>query len=112
FLHIFVLSIGVKIRHAWRIINETKKDKMEVYALHEGSYSVGVDKKFIPFDPATDDRKDRKGSLFIHVQPFLVKRGDDLIVIDTGLGQEKAGELVIHQNIREQGYEPGDVNLV
>lgn len=85
---------------------------MEAYALHEGSYSVGVDKKFIPFDEATDDKKDRKGSLFIHVQPFLVRRGDDLLVIDTGLGQEKGGELVIHQNIRKLGFEPGDVNLV
>lgn len=85
---------------------------MQAYSLHEGSYSVGVDKKFIPFNPETDDKKDRKGSLFIHVQPFLIKHNNHLIVIDTGLGQFKDGELVIHSNIKKAGFDPSDVNLV
>lgn len=85
---------------------------MQAYSLHEGSYSVGTDKKFIPFDPATDRKEDRKGSLFIHVQPFLIKHDKDLVVIDTGLGQYKDGELVIHSNIRQAGFDPSDVNLV
>lgn len=85
---------------------------MKVYALDEGSYSVGVDKKFIPFDPKTDDKKDRKGSLFINVQPFLVELEDELIVIDSGLGFAHDGKMVIHENIRKLGYEPEDVTLV
>ena len=89
-----------------------KFTRMQVYSLNEGSYSVGVDKVFIPFDPETDDRKDRKGSLFIHVQPFLIKHGTNLIVIDTGLGQFKNNKSVIHTNIEKAGFDPKDVNLV
>lgn len=85
---------------------------MKVFALDEGSFSVGVDKKFIPFDPKTDDKNDRKGSLFINVKPFLVDAGNDLIIIDTGLGFSKNGQMMIHENIRELGYEPEDVTLV
>src|SRR5690606_22534856 len=85
---------------------------MKVYSLNEGSYSVGVDKIFIPFDPETDDRKDRKGSLFIHVQPFLIEHGSNLIVIDTGLGQFNDGKSIIHSNIQKAGFEPEDVKLV
>ncbi|MGV3707114.1 MAG: MBL fold metallo-hydrolase [Arcticibacter sp.] len=86
---------------------------MKVYSLKEGSYSVDSSKKFIPFDPATDNAKDRPASLFIHVQPFLVEIGGKLIVLDTGLGFKNAsGELVIHENIRKAGYDPEDVSMV
>lgn len=86
---------------------------MKALALYEGSYSVDNSKTFIPFDPATDDPKDRPASLFIFVQPFLVKTRKDLIVLDTGLGfKNDAGELLIHENIRKAGYDPDDVSLV
>lgn len=86
---------------------------MKALALYEGSYSVDNSKTFIPFDPATDDPKDRPASLFIFVQPFLVKTRNDLIVLDTGLGfKNDAGELLIHENIRKAGYDPDDVSLV
>lgn len=86
---------------------------MKVYALNEGSYSVDSTKKFIPFNPETDNAKDRPASLFIHVQPFLVELGGKLIVLDTGLGyKNSAGELVIHENIRKAGYDPEDVSMV
>lgn len=85
---------------------------MQAYSLHEGSYSVGADKKFVPFNPENDDKKDRKGSLFIHVQPFLIKHDDQLIVIDTGLGQFVDGKLLIHSNIEKLGFDPSDVTLV
>jgi glyoxylase-like metal-dependent hydrolase (beta-lactamase superfamily II) len=86
---------------------------MEVFALEEGSYSVDVTKKFIPFNPQTDNAKDRPGSLFIHVNPFLIKTADDLIVLDTGLGfKDIHGELLIHQHIRNAGFDPDDITLV
>lgn len=86
---------------------------MEIFALGEGSYSVGGSKKFIPFDPQTDNTKDRPGSLFIHVNPFLVKTSTDLILFDAGLGfKDTRDELLIHQNIRNNGYDPEDVTLV
>jgi glyoxylase-like metal-dependent hydrolase (beta-lactamase superfamily II) len=86
---------------------------MEIFALGEGSYSVDSSKKFIPFDPQTDSTKDRPGSLFIHVNPFLVKTADDLILFDTGLGfKDTRDELLIHQHIRNTGFAPEEVTLV
>lgn len=86
---------------------------MQVFTLYEGSYSVAADKKFIPFNPQTDNAKDRPASLFIHVQPFLVKFGDLLLLFDTGLGySNEKGELILHENIRKAGFDPDDVDYV
>jgi len=86
---------------------------MEIFALGEGSYSVDSSKKFIPFDPQTDSTRDRPGSLFIHVNPFLVKTSTDLILFDAGLGfKDTRDELLIHQNIRNAGFDPDEVTLV
>jgi glyoxylase-like metal-dependent hydrolase (beta-lactamase superfamily II) len=86
---------------------------MNIYALGEGSFSVDSTKKFIPFNPLTDNPQDRKGSIFIHVQPFLLKTEHDLILMDAGLGFKNTnGELMLHDNIRNAGFEPEDVTLV
>jgi glyoxylase-like metal-dependent hydrolase (beta-lactamase superfamily II) len=86
---------------------------VQVFPLFEGSYSVDATKKFIPFNKEKDNPKDRPASLFVHIQPFLVKIKDQLILIDTGLGYSNdSGELIVHQNIRNAGFDPDDVNLV
>jgi len=86
---------------------------MKIFALNEGSYSVDATKKFIPFNPETDNFKDRPASLFIHVNPFLVQTRADLILLDTGLGyKDTRDELFLHQHIRNTGFEPEDVSLV
>lgn len=86
---------------------------IQVYTLHEGSYSVDATKKFIPFDPLIHNPKDRPASLFIHVQPFLVQLANQLILVDTGLGYSNdEGELFLHQHIRRAGFDPNDVDLV
>ncbi len=86
---------------------------MKVFPLYEGSYSVDNSKKFLPFDPAIHDPKDRPASLFVYVQPFLVATSDTLMVLDTGLGyKDESGRMMIHENIRKAGYDPEDVSLV
>ncbi len=86
---------------------------MEIFTLSEGSYSVDSSKKFIPFNPQTDKFTDRPGSLFIHVNPFLIKTATELIVLDTGLGyKDTRDELLLHQHIRHAGFEPEEVTLV
>ncbi|MFD0751006.1 MBL fold metallo-hydrolase [Mucilaginibacter calamicampi] len=86
---------------------------MKIFALSEGSYSVDASKKFIPFDPQKHNYRDRPGSLFIHVNPFLVKTSTDLILLDSGLGyKDEDGELILHKNIRKAGFDPDDVTLV
>jgi glyoxylase-like metal-dependent hydrolase (beta-lactamase superfamily II) len=86
---------------------------MQIYPLKEGSYSVDASKKFIPFDPAKDNPKDRPASLFIHVNPFMIKTDTDLMLLDAGLGFKcEDGELWLHKHIRSAGFEPDDVTLV
>lgn len=86
---------------------------MKVYALYEGSYSVDSSKKFLPFNPQIHHPKDRPASLFIYVQPFLVKTETHLLVFDTGLGfKNDNGELIIRKNIEKAGYDYRDVYYV
>jgi len=86
---------------------------MEIFVLGEGSYSVDASKKFIPFNPEVDNFKDRPGSLFIHVNPFLVKMKNDLILFDAGLGyKDTHDDLLLHQHIRNAGFDPEEVTLV
>jgi len=86
----------------------------KVFPLSEGVFTVGHDKLFTPFNPATDELNDRStGSLLIEVQPFLVVTDKDVIVFDTGLGHHNSdGTLQIHSNLADHGYEPGDVTKV
>jgi glyoxylase-like metal-dependent hydrolase (beta-lactamase superfamily II) len=86
----------------------------KVFPLSDGLFTVGHDKKFVPFDPEKDELNARPtGSLLVEVQPFLVVTEKDVIVLDTGLGfSNEKGELRIHANIRAAGYEPGDVTKV
>lgn len=86
---------------------------MKIFALGEGSYSVDATKKFIPFNPETDNPKERPASLFIHVNPFLIQTATDLILLDTGLGyKDTRDELWLHQHIRNAGFSPEEVTLV
>lgn len=86
---------------------------LQVYTLHEGSYSVDITKKFLPFDPTKDNPKDRPASLFIHVQPFLVKLKETLVLFDTGLGySNEQGQLHLHENIKKAGFNPDDISMV
>lgn len=94
--------------HVYNIIK-----MIQAYSLFEGSFSVDASKKFVPFDPARDDAKDRPGSLFIHVHPFLIETGKGLVLCDAGLGQRTPeDELLIHYNIRKLGFEPEDIKYV
>ena len=85
----------------------------EIFALFEGSYSVDATKKFIPFDASVHNKADRPASLFIYVQPFLLKTAKELLVLDTGLGyNNENGDMVLHQNLLKAGYTPNEVTKV
>jgi len=86
----------------------------QIYPLSEGTFTIGHDKKFIPFDEHKHILEERPtGSLLVEIQPFLVDTGRDLIVLDTGLGFSNGqGVLQIHENLRRHGYEPEDVTKV
>jgi len=86
----------------------------KIYPLSEGSFTVGHDKQFVPYNPQYDELSKRpEGSLHVEIQPFLVITERDVIILDTGLGFHTGdGVLQIHDNLREQGYQPSDVTKV
>lgn len=86
---------------------------IQAHSLFEGSFSVDSSKKFIPFDTQKDDPKDRPGSLFVHVHPFLIETSSGLVLCDTGLGLRTADdELLIHHNIKKLGFEVEEIKYV
>lgn len=86
---------------------------MQVIPLSEGAFTIDKSKKFIPFNLESDDLQQRPaGSLLVEVQPFAVITTEDILVLDTGLGFEKNGELQIHHNLRKAGIDPARVTKV
>ncbi len=87
---------------------------MQVIPLSEGTFTIGHDKIFVPFDETKDVLTDRPtGSLLVEIQPFLVITSQDYILCDLGLGYFlQNGELQIHQNLRNIGVEPEQITKV
>jgi glyoxylase-like metal-dependent hydrolase (beta-lactamase superfamily II) len=86
---------------------------MKIIPLSEGSFTIDKTKLFVPFDEQTDDLKSRaSGSLLVEVQPFVVITGRDVLLLDTGLGFEKNGELQLHHNLMDAGINPSEVTKV
>lgn len=87
---------------------------MNIFPLSEGVFTIGHDKKFIPFNEEQDELNDRSiGSLLVEIQPFLVQINHQNILFDTGLGYKLPnGELLIHHNIRALGIEPNEIHKV
>jgi glyoxylase-like metal-dependent hydrolase (beta-lactamase superfamily II) len=86
---------------------------MQIIPLSEGAFTIDKTKRFVPFDIAQDDLQQRPvGSLLVEVQPFAVVTSDDILVVDTGLGFEKDGQLQIHSNLWQAGIDPAKVTKV
>lgn len=86
---------------------------MRIIPLSEGSFTIDHSKVFVPFDTGKDDLQERpRGSLLVEIQPFLVDTGNDLILLDSGLGYSKGGVLQLFENITKAGYEQGDVTKI
>lgn len=84
-----------------------------IIPLSEGSFTIGKDKIFHPFNHAEDDLQQRAtGSLLVEVQPFCIVTERDVLLIDTGLGFSQQGELQIHRNLKANGIQPADVTKV
>jgi|ERR1700730_2162001 len=86
---------------------------MNVIPLSEGSFTIDKTKLFVPFDELTDQLQKRPaGSLLVEVQPFVVITSEDVILLDTGLGFEKGGELQLHLNLMNAGINPSEITKV
>ncbi len=87
---------------------------MQIIPLSEGAFTVGKDKKFVPFNLTNDDLQQRsQGSILVEIQPFLIVTKKDIILIDTGLGFSNVdGTMQIHQNLIDNNINPMDVTKV
>ncbi|HQY17634.1 MAG TPA: MBL fold metallo-hydrolase, partial [Ferruginibacter sp.] len=87
---------------------------MKIFPLSEGAFSIDSTKIFIPFNKKDEDIQNRPvGSLLVEVQPFCVVTSKDILLFDTGLGfTNNDGVLQLHQNLLDNGIQPGDVTKV
>ncbi|MEX2601322.1 MAG: MBL fold metallo-hydrolase [Balneolaceae bacterium] len=79
-----------------------------VTPLYEGTYSVGLDKKFIRIGR---DDPPRKNSLKLSINPFLIKGEERNILFDAGLGEfgEKTSTNQILTNLEFHGLSSLDI---
>ncbi len=88
-----------------------KYGDLQIHALHEGRFTVGSDKDFVPY---TDGEAFPKGTLFISVCPFLVITPKDVLLLDTGLGEWARGRGVefLTEGLQRHGVAREDVTKV
>lgn len=86
---------------------------MQIIPLSEGVFTIDKTKIFVPFDTENDELQHRPvGSLLVEVLPFLVITEKDVLLLDSGLGFSKNGELQIHTNLKASDIQPGQVTKV
>ena len=86
----------------------------QIIPLSEGTFTIGRDKIFHPFDPDRETLTDRPtGSLLVEVQPFVVTNEKDIILLDTGLGfNNPDGKCHLEQNLLQHHLHPEQVTKV
>lgn len=81
---------------------------MRVTPLYEGTFSVGLDKKFIRIGKSDPPEK---GALKLSINPFLVKGEERNYLIDAGLGcfGEDTSNDTILKNLEKEGMHDFDI---
>jgi glyoxylase-like metal-dependent hydrolase (beta-lactamase superfamily II) len=86
---------------------------MKIIPLSEGTFTIDKTKLFFPFDEDVHDLQERPvGSLLVEIQPFAVITSKDILLLDTGLGFEKDGQMQVHKNLIEAGIDPASITKV
>lgn len=85
--------------------------ELTAHPLYEGTFSVGLDKKFNRIDR---DDPPAKGALKISLNPFLIKSDDKNILFDVGIGDfgEDTNTDIIKNNLTECGLTEYDITDV
>ncbi|MFT4062573.1 MAG: MBL fold metallo-hydrolase [Edaphocola sp.] len=86
----------------------------QIFPLSEGTFTIGKDKVFIPFNQAADQLNERTmGSLLVEVQPFAVVNDRDVILLDMGLGfNNPDGRAHMAENLAKHRLHPEDVTKI
>lgn len=84
---------------------------LSAHPLYEGTFSVGLDKKFISIDR---DDSPAKGALKISLNPFLIQSGDKNILFDVGIGDfaQDTSTDIIKNNLGKLGLTEYDITDV
>lgn len=84
---------------------------LKAYPLYEGTFSVGLDKKF---NRIGREDSPAKGSLKISLNPFLIKSGERNYLFDVGIGDfgEDTSTEHIKENLVELGLTEYDITDV
>jgi glyoxylase-like metal-dependent hydrolase (beta-lactamase superfamily II) len=86
---------------------------MKIIPLSEGTFTIDKTKLFVPFDEDVHELQQRPvGSLLVEIQPFVIITSKDILLLDTGLGFEKDGQLQLHKNLSKAGIDPTAVTKV
>ena len=83
--------------------------KVNAKPLYEGTFSVGIDKKFRRIDR---DDPPHKGTLKLSVNPFLIQDEEKVILFDVGLGDllgENTSINTILENLENEGIEDFEI---
>lgn len=85
--------------------------ELTAHPLYEGTFSVGLDKKFNRIDR---DDPPAKGALKISLNPFLIQSGDKNILFDVGIGDfgEDTSTDIIKDNLDQLGLTEYDITDV
>ncbi len=89
------------------MIKDTLKAK--VFPLYEGTFSVGLDKKFKPIGR---DDSPAKGALKISLNPFLIKTEERNYLFDVGIGDfgEETSTENVKQNLAKHELKTSDIS--
>jgi glyoxylase-like metal-dependent hydrolase (beta-lactamase superfamily II) len=86
---------------------------MKIIPLSEGTFTIDKTKLFVPFDENVHDLQERPvGSLLVEIQPFVVITSKDFLLLDTGLGFEKDGQMQLHKNLFDANLDPSSITKV
>lgn len=88
-------------------MQDTEKN-LPVVPLYEGTFSVGLDKKF---NRINRNDPPQKGALKLSINPFLIKDGNRNILFDAGLGEfgVDTSTETIKNNLSEAGVEDFEI---
>lgn len=86
----------------------------QILPLSEGTFTIGRDKIFHPFNQEKEELNDRpNGSLLVEVQPFAIVNTEDVILLDTGLGfKNEHGVAQMEENLAKHNIHPEDVTII
>jgi glyoxylase-like metal-dependent hydrolase (beta-lactamase superfamily II) len=83
---------------------------MKIIPLKEGNFSTNKTKDFTLL---TDENKDLIKGIKMSVTPFLIITGNDVILLDAGIGwKNENGETIISEILKKENIDPNQVTKV